>query len=184
MLAIFCRIIYIRISKLDFQKNKGVEMKKSFVLIVVFLGMMFIFGVITVSADSYYPYTEGDCGHRIWMDFPGPSGQQSIWMTSDPGILVTESTSHVLENKSFIISKTRFALSSVPVFNTWSCYYSGSFYPPKGRVDEILEGYSEPFDCVFVESDGSLITFAPTNGTCDIRFFPEPNIVYLPLIVK
>jgi len=159
-------------------------MKKILFLIVVFLGMISILGVGAVSADSYYPYTEGDCGHRTWVDFPGPGGQYSIWVTSDPGTLVTENTSHVLENRSFIISKTKFALSNVPVFNTWSCFYSGSFYPPQGRVDEILKGYGESFECVFVHSDGALTTFKPTNGTCDIGLLPKPNIVYLPLVMK
>lgn len=159
-------------------------MKKSFVLIMVFLGMISILGVVTVSADSYYPYTEGDCGHRTWIDFPGPSGQHSVWVTTDPAILVTETTSHVLEKRSFIISKTKFALSAVPIFNTWSCYYLGSFYPPQGRVDEILEGYGESFECVYVHSDGALTTFLPTNGTCDIRLLPKPDIIYLPLVMK
>lgn len=159
-------------------------MKKRFFLATFLVVVVSFLAVTLVSASSYYPYIEGDCDHRIWVDFPSPGGYYSVWMTSDPAVLVTEYTSHVLENKSFIISKTKFALSDVPVYNTWSCYYSGSFYPAQDRVDEILEGYSEPFDCVFVESDGALITFQPTDGTCDIGFFPEPNVVYLPLVAK
>ncbi len=159
-------------------------MKKKFVLVVFLLVVVSVPGVASVYADSYYPYVENDCDHRVWVDFPGPSGQYSVWMTSDPAILVTENTSHVLENKSFIVSKTKFALSGVPIFNTWSCYYSGLFYPPQGRVDEILSDYEEPFDCVFVHSDGALTTFQPTEGTCDIRFYPEPEVTYLPLVMK
>ena len=140
--------------------------------IVVFVVVLLVFataGIVLAEA-----YGESSCDNRISLVFPGPLEEPASWTSTDQSVLNTALGSYSLVGRAFILSHGNFTLDGVPVSNTYSCYYTGGYYPPQSRVDEITAGLA-PDECIFVEESGTIRVNTPVNGSCILPAIPTPT---------
>jgi len=140
--------------------------------IVVFIVVLVLLATVSsVVADSY---GESSCDNRILIEIPGPLGEDNSWTSTDRTVLNTALGFYTLVGRALIISHGNFTLGGVPVSNTYTCYYTGGYYPPQSRVDEITAGLA-PDECIFVEESGTIRVNTPVNGSCILPAIPTPT---------
>ncbi|KKT10288.1 MAG: Alkaline serine protease [candidate division WWE3 bacterium GW2011_GWB2_43_22] len=145
-------------------------MKAKFVVFIVVLVVLATTGAVL--AESYQ---ESSCGNYVWVEFPGPLGESASWNTTDKAVLTTRLGFYSLVDRAFIIGRGDYTLAGVPANNTWGCFYTGGYYPPQSRVDEIV-GSLNPAECIFVSEEGTITVNTPVNGSCVLPEPPPPTV--------
>jgi len=144
-------------------------MKAKIVIFVVVLLVFATAGIVLAEA-----YSESSCDNRILIEIPGPLGEPASSTSTDQTVLNTALGSYTLVGRAYIIGHGNFTLDGVPVSNTYTCYYTGGYYPPQSRVDEITAGLA-PDECIFVEESGTIRVNTPVNGSCILPAIPTPT---------